>query len=176
MMNPDVFPGISQWEAWKDKKDIDQLPEYLDCILFRFPDISDLTYEQLSYTRENILKKIKNFNEQIHDLREACFEMFYEPKHWETLQRTINEKLNGAEQLQQFVDEEIHIQQARNSGSKKIIEVSMGITSMESLANYYEKSGMLKPYVAAILKERIDKATGLSRSIIYYNIRVGEYI
>ena len=69
-------------------------------------------------------------------------------------------------------DEELYLQQAKNSGLTKHIEVCAGITCLEALVDYYEQEGMFKPYVTAILKERIDKAAGLTRCALYYNIRI----
>jgi hypothetical protein len=160
------------WETLKNIEDIEQLPGYISIPLYRFPDISELTYEQLNRTRKNILEKINIFNKRIVELRKACSILTYEPSSCEVLRSTITEKLFGFEQLQHYIDEEIYIQNILNQENKRYVEINLGIASMEIIAGFFGYSGTLLPYVTEVLKERIDKTHGLQRCCLFYNIAV----
>ncbi len=173
-MNMNDSGSSSSWELWKNKTETDNLPEFLSCLLFRFPDVSGLSYEQLNYTRENLLKKLSQFNKQVDDLHEAVSELSYEAQHWEKLRNLLDEKLNSSSDLQQKLESELYIQYAKNAGGTKSFDVYVGITSLEVLANYHEKKGTLNAYSANTLRERLNLEEKHNRAIIFYNIQVSD--
>ena len=42
------------------------------------------------------------------------------------------------------------------------------------LGGYYGYTGTLEPYVASVLRERLERAGNLMRSILFYNIDISD--
>ena len=169
--NPAVFSDTVEW-----------MPRKNDQSLVSYAFLSGMSADSvagdmrsffpkiLRYTRENMLKNIKDFNLQLQNLSIQCSKMNYEPSAWQALQNLVRENVKGANLLQQIADKELYLQQIRNSGTTKVIHVNVGICPMEDIVNYYEKIGMMQSYQTDILKERIDKTGGFKLCCLYYNI------
>ncbi len=174
-LDPKLFPDVIDWEIMKQKSNTEKLPDFICQTLYKIPDISDFTAEQLEYLRDNILRKISSFNNQIDDLRKACLEIEYKEENWNEIKELLAEKLNGYKELQKEIDVEIYLQQVKNSGVNFYAEVSIGIASVRTVAEYFEKSGNTKPFVATSLYQRIEMFGSSTRCGVFVNISVKDY-
>ena len=173
MSLPEINPaGKKDLIELTDTGILDELPLYINQPLYVIPNISDLTFDQLEYTRNNLLGKNAVFNKQLDELRKTCIDLEYLPDNLPRLQQLLAEILNDGINIQQAITDEMYVQMVYKAGVSEMVLVSLGITSLGNLIDMYEKTGFFKPYVAAVLKQRMDIEKGLSYSIIFLNMQV----
>lgn len=149
--------------------------EIISLPLCNIPFGRNLTADNMMVLRKNILGKFKNIAKTIEEFRLIA--------HKENFGRSMKEKTIAFHKaikseiirFQSNIDDELYFQQIINSDEESFsIRVRLGISSIDTMISFYEKSGLLLPFVAEALKKNLSLKTDLNLCEVFLYFDVPE--
>ncbi|MEI8203559.1 MAG: hypothetical protein WCH34_11135 [Bacteroidota bacterium] len=157
-----------------------EIKDFIKIPLCDFPLFRGVKYEEMLYTREDLKPVFAPFKEDLKKLSEQLAELSYNSGNFEQINHLCQQAIvPHIAQIQQSVEESIYLSKFRNLYSDKIkIKCCLGITSAETLADYYHKAEVLVPYVVNEIKEQLNRHSILNKCYVfmYYEIQGTEEI
>ncbi len=145
------------------------LCDFIKIPLWDFPMLHGLNFAQLKYTRDNLQPALIPYNLKLKELSEEIFNMPFTIENQTQLKQICKDKLEHLIQpIQESIDNSLYIMQVKNKlGFKPHIKFCLGITSAETLINYYEKTETVLPYVADEIKIQTARHIDLKSSYVF---------
>ncbi|MEI8201589.1 MAG: hypothetical protein WCH34_01160 [Bacteroidota bacterium] len=148
--------------------------DFVKITLWDLPPIKGLTYEQLKYTREDLQAALAPFKSDVEALFVQLAGLPWTNENINPIKQLCLEKLMPHKtSVQQTIDQSIYLMMLKNKfPSHYKIRCCMGISSAETVLNFYEKNEMVLPYVANELKQQIGRNMDLKSTypFIYFEI------
>ena len=165
-LNEDVSTLLrfSSFDSSEDKEfDFIQIP------LWEFPFLWGLNFMQLKYTRDNLQLDMVPFNLSLNELSEEIFNIPFNIETQTLLKQICKTRLEDKiEPIQHAIYNSLYVTQVRNKlGFNPHVRFCIGITSVENLINYYEKSETVLPYIADELKTQTARHIDLQSSYVF---------
>lgn len=132
--------------------------------MFSFPICLNLAKDKMISLRTHMQEKIKTIS--------GLNEEFKKTVNTEELNDRLKEKcklyykkiLPEIQIMQQHIDKEIYFQQAVNSNEKHVsLTLNLGVATIATIIDYYEKTITLRPFVSAALKRQLAFKTDISK-------------
>jgi len=165
---PDELSDSAGFETISNN--VEKLPAFFSQQLYILPDITDLSSRELGSLRDNILPKVKSFNKLVVELRKACLNIHDKPMSMDGLQTLSHNVTADISELQEIFNKINFTSNTIKSENHRYAAVNLCVSSMEMLVNHYEHNGTLEPYVADVLRDRLDMRDELSRCCVFFNI------
>ncbi len=153
--------------------DINQLNgdtfDFIKLPLWKFPIVSKMMFLQLKYTREDIKSGLSLFHMQLKECLTALCELSFTIENFEKISTTLRDKIISLkEPVQHAIDTSLYISQLRNKKQGDgDMTFNLGITSAETLVDYYQQTKMIEPYVASEIKDRLKRTMNLDATCVF---------
>ncbi|MEI8203746.1 MAG: hypothetical protein WCH34_12070 [Bacteroidota bacterium] len=146
-----------------------------DCIdfikipLWRFPFTEKLNNAQINHSRNQLQPVVSQFKTHLKELSDAIFPLSFSTENLSEIKQLCHNKLiRHIAPVQQTIDESLYLIQAKkqfseNDGST----LCLGIASVETIINYFEKTETILPYVAEEIKQQVSRHFSLSSSMLF---------
>ena len=148
--------------------------EFIKIPLWNLPRISGLSYEEMQHIRQHLKPALDLFKSQLKALSKELHAITYEDESLHLIKQKCIEGLsNFIEPVQHSINQSLYLNKLRNQfPSDHYLKFCLGISTAETLVNYYEKKEIIEPYMASEIKQRVERHIGLSSSnfFAYYEI------
>jgi len=150
------------------------LPPFIYAPLFEFPQLDKLKYDQLKYTRENILRKLKDFNSALPALKTQLMKLEYNSENFSTISNLCNDFLsNYCEEIDSVTTDEIYIRQASmETPVNTKVSVHLAVASWDFLLRYFENTHSVEPYMINTIRQRMEIKDEANLTNIFYYLKV----
>jgi hypothetical protein len=141
--------------------------EYCDFIkipLWYLPPFIDITYEQMKYTREQLIPLLEPFDIHLTELNDLLKDIMYNQDSKAQIALLCQDKIiPHFENVQKNIDESLYLCKMKNKFPEGMgLRFCLGVTSNDNLVNFYERAGVVEPYMANEIKQRISRHTDLN--------------
>jgi len=150
---------------------------YFEIPLFSFPFIFNLDKEKMIALRGNMQPKMKNMHAMFHEFKTAMNKEEFNEILIEKCKSFYQQLLPEISIVQNQIDNNIYFQQEKHMGPEHtLITLNLGVAPISMIIDYYEKSGTLKPFVAAALKRQLSLKTDISKCdvFLYWTTSIGK--
>ena len=161
---------VEQLFTWSDFDQSDHKAfDYIKVPFWKFPLVYDMTFNQLKYTREDLKPLLQKFYTQFYDCLRQLFVMSFLTENHEKIIAIIQDKIMSLKlPIQQAIDNSLYISQLRNKTQGDAdLTFNLGITSAETLVDYYQRAEMIEPYVASEIKDRLKRKMNLDATCVF---------
>jgi len=142
--------------------------------LFNFPHLQDLTYEQLKNIRDELIPIVEPWHEEYEKFQKELITVPFENSQAQ-IKTLLNTYITPyLKAIQHKIDENLFAQQQKSKyGADQYIKVMLGITSIENQIHLLEKEGVLLPFVANTIMEKLEKGVNIKACypFIYHKIK-----
>ena len=137
--------------------------------LCELPSFIGITYKEVKYTRDQLQEVLKPFKTHLKDLSDELFKLPFTNESQPQIKQLYNEKLSQfITPIQPAIDESIYLSKQKNIfPDKNAINYCLGITSVETLIDFYEKAEIVEPYVASEIKQQVSRHMDLKATIVF---------
>jgi hypothetical protein len=144
-------------------------PVYFCIPLFAMFPLEDLDYDEISFTRKNLLSAFQPISEKIEAFRLWVEEQDYAGnKPFEILEKLRADIFPLLPGFQHKIDNEIYFQQYRQRYDVKVmVHVDLCVTSAKNLIKLYEHENLLLPYVAETCIKRLERQMDSNKCRIF---------
>lgn len=145
------------------------LPDILFIPFIELPDTSNLNYEQVKYTRDNIIKILKDFDAEILKTKEKISHTHYKAENITELRQCISSLSSTIPAgLQQMIDNEIYIVKSKNDNDYgQGIRIGIAITSCGHIFDIMEKGEITESFNLNTIKTHFEKIGSPAQTIIF---------
>jgi hypothetical protein len=144
-------------------------PMYFCIPLFTMFPLEDFDYEEINFTRKNLLSAFQPISEKIEAFRLWVEEQDYAGnKPFEILEKLRTDIFPLLPDFQLKIDNEIYFQQYRQRYDVKImVHIDLCVTSAKNLIKLYEHEKLLLPYVAETSIKRLERQMDINKCRIF---------
>jgi len=144
-------------------------PMYFCIPLFTMFPLEDFDYEEMNFTRKNLLSAFQPISEKIEAFRLWVEEQDYAGnKPFEILEKLRADIFPLLPDFQHKIDNEIYFQQYRQRYDVKVmVHVDLCVTSAKNLIKLYEHENLLLPYVAETSIKRLERQMDSNKCRIF---------
>ncbi len=143
--------------------------DFIKIPLWDFPAFPDILFTQMKYTRDNLLPHLIDFKKDLGELSDQLIDISFLPENHQQIRQICTKKLNHHLQpVQNIIGDSLYLKQLKNIFHKDMgLRFCLGVASIETLIDYYEKSKILLPYVASEVKNRVSKHIDLKKTEMF---------
>lgn len=137
--------------------------------LWQNPAILRMTFEEHSYSREQIKPALQLFKTTLKKIQNDFFSIHFNSKNMLDIMLTMEEEISPLIMpIQNAIDESIFLSKLKNKFSENSgLRFNLGVTKAKTLINYYEKTKILEPYIVSEIKHRVSKHIDLNTCIVF---------
>jgi hypothetical protein len=148
--------------------------DFIKIPLWGFPMFTDVTYPQLKYTRDLMKPVLAGFNDNLKQLTGQLLQMQYTPENQADIKQLCCEKLQSHRQpIQQALDESIYLSRLKNvTAGNNFFTFCLGITSVENIVRYFEKTEIVQPYVVSQIIHQLGRQINVNSTFMFSYILV----
>lgn len=147
--------------------------DYIKIPLWDFPMFDGITFLEMKHTCEDIKQALQSYNVMLDELMAKLFKIPFTTENQIEIKHLCTDNITPfILPIQNSINESLYLCKLKNqSDANTGSTFNLGITSAENLINYYEKSGIILPYVAAETKEQLSRKIDLKSSCLFlYNL------
>ncbi len=148
--------------------------DFIKIPLWKLPPLHQMTNAQLTYTSKEFKSILADFQKQLVLLSADLLKTTFSEKNGSLIkEKCADQLLHFVQPIQTSINDSLYISQYKNKFSTtEGITLCLGITSAANLVNYFEKTSVVKPYVASEIKQQLSRHIDLSSTHIfaYYEI------
>lgn len=143
--------------------------DFIKILLWKFPPILQISYEELKYTRNELHPVFENFSNNLNELSDQLFKISFLPENISQIKQLCGEKLLGLkDSVQKSIDESIYMARMKSNNSDEYyLRFCLGISSVPTIINYYGKSNTVESYITKEIQEQISRHTDLNSTHIF---------
>ncbi len=149
-------------------------PETDDCgfikmPLWKFPFIVNTPFEHINYTREQLQPVLQAFKGHLKELQTEFFGIDFVPENFHQIEQYIIEKMIPLiSPVQDAIDDNIYLSKLKNNSPENSgLVFCLGISSAETIVNYYEKNEIIEAFEANEINLRIARHIDLKSTYIF---------
>lgn len=164
----DNFPKIIKEINLQDNINTVQTEEnktgYFNIPLLHIPFLANEKKEIMQMLRNNLRPCFQNISDVIEDIKKTVRNEYFDEGLKNTVANFSDKIKPETEKIQNIISQQLHFQQLINSTDNWFnIYLNLGICSINTLVDYYEKSGNLLPFVADSLKKKLALKTDIDK-------------
>ena len=148
--------------------------EFIKIPLWNLPPILGLSYEEMKHIRQHLKPALDLFKSQLKEFSKELHAITYNDENLDKIKHECSNALsNFIEPVQKSINDSLYLNKLRNQfPSDHYLKFCLGITTAETLVNYYAQKEVIEPYMASEIKQRVERHIGLSSSNLfsYYEI------
>ncbi len=148
--------------------------EFIKIPLWNLPPILGLSYEEMKHIRQHLKPALDLFKSQLKAFSKELHAITYNHENLDKIKQECSNALsNFIEPVQKSINDSLYLNKLRNQfPSDHYLKFCLGITTAETLVNYYAQKEVIEPYMASEIKQRVERHIGLSSSNLfsYYEI------
>ena len=148
--------------------------DFIKIPLWKLPPLHQMTNAQLTYTSKEFKSILADFQKQLVLLSADLLKTTFSEKNGSLIkEKCADQLLHFVQPIQTSINDSLYISQYKNKFSTtEGITLCLGITSATNLINYFEKTSVVKPYVASEIKQQLSRHIDLNSTHIfaYYEI------
>jgi len=156
----------------------EQMYDFIKIPMWNFPSFTEITYDKMKYTRDELVPILSSFKLQLLELIGKLNEITFSKENISLISQLCVENINHhISPVQAKIDESLFLIQQKNKyPNLQHVKFCLGIASTHLLIDYYEKSEVLIPYVASEIKQQLSRQIDLNRTCVfsYYEIMQGD--
>jgi hypothetical protein len=147
----------------------DENYDFIKIPLWDMPPFADITYEQMKYTREQLQPHLEPLKEQLIGLSDLLTDVVYDRDNLSRITQLCMDEIHPyIGNVKNNIDESLYLCKMKNMFPEGLaMKFCLGITSNDNMVNYYEKLGIIEPYMANEIKQRISRNIDLHTSNIF---------
>ncbi len=148
--------------------------DFIKIPMWDIPPCYFLPYIQLNYTRENLKPALVPFKAKLKELSEELFDIKWKQENVPLIKQLCTEKLsNHIAPIQKAIGESLYLSPLKyNHTDFDNIKFCLGITSAETMVNYYEKNEIVEPYVASEIKHQLSRYIDLQSTYVFSYVEI----
>ena len=150
--------------------------------IFSFPLIyilygKDISKENLAVLRKNVLNKLNGIFAKIDEFKASLHNEEFDDIVKEKTLAFYESLKDERESFQTNIDEHMFIKQVLNSDKDCLrAQLRIGVCSIRTLVNYFEKSKILLPFVANALEKQLEQKMDIDKCDAFIYIKLPEDI
>ncbi|MEI8204524.1 MAG: hypothetical protein WCH34_15995 [Bacteroidota bacterium] len=146
--------------------------EFADIMTFPlvdFPKMSQLNYAQIKYTRDNFKPALAPFKNDFKSLANELINIPFTADNSIKIKQLCEDKLaHHKEILQKSLDESLYIVKLNHEFPLEAKqEFHIGVASINTVVDFYEKTEIVQPYMASEIKYQIARKLDLNSSYLF---------
>ncbi len=143
--------------------------KFIKIPLWKFPPVYNMPFEQHNYTRQQLLLALQPFNSALKELQNDFFSIGFTLENLSHFITSLNEKINPLIMpVQNEIDESLYLSSIKNNHPENSgLLFCLGVTSAETLINYYLQNEIIEPYIANEIKNRVARHFDLDTSNVF---------
>jgi hypothetical protein len=137
--------------------------------LWNFPHFTDINYQQIKYTRDNLQPGLKKFKEQLKEISDLLSQICFSSENFQQIRQLFDNRFfETIEQVQKLTDESLYINKMKNQFKENTgFRFCLGVTSVEAVVRSFERTETIQPYVANEIKHRIAREIDLKSGYVF---------
>jgi hypothetical protein len=143
--------------------------DFLKIPLWTFPPITTISHDQMKFTIEQLKPAFEPFKKQIQELSNQIVGLTFTRNNLSEIKKECADRLIPLkENVQKEINESMYLSSLKNSYPGNFgVEFCVGISSAETIINYFEKNKIIEPYMASEIKDRVSKQADIKASHIF---------
>ncbi len=133
------------------------------------PPIIGLSFEQMKHIKSELKVALNDLTTQMNELQEKYNVIDFNKDNLKEVIDLGKQHIEPClKPLKQAVEESLYLSKLRGEFSPdNILRFSLGVTSIETLVDFYEQSRVIEPYVASEMKQQISRNISLNSPILF---------
>ncbi|MEI8203287.1 MAG: hypothetical protein WCH34_09765 [Bacteroidota bacterium] len=141
---------------------------FLKIPLWHFPSTKDLSFEEFDYTRENLKTALAPFKIQLKEVSDKIKSLAWGDGNIAQIEQMCEPLINSQNTVQQAIDESLYMIKSKNQfPDKSGVSFNLGVSSVETIIDYYERSEIVLAYEANQIKEQVSRHIDLKTSYVF---------
>ena len=137
--------------------------------LLEVPPFRNMTYNEMRYTKEELKITLAPLKKDLLEFTDKLSTMRFEKKNVKKINKLLVDTLWNHLSLQQKIDESLYITKLKNQFPPELNSAfCIGITSAESIVDYFEKAKIILPYLANEIKQQLSRHIELKSSHLFF--------
>jgi len=148
--------------------------DFIKIPMWIFPSFAEITFDKMKYTRQDFAPTLTLFRKQLIELNTQLREISFSKDAYNMIKQLCTEKIkHHISPIQTKIDESLFMMQQKNKyPNLPHLKFHLAISSTQTLIDYYDKTGVLHPYVANEIKQQFCRHADITRTCVfaYYDI------
>ncbi len=143
--------------------------DFIKIPIWKFPLMPGIKFNQIKHTQNGLKKPMQEFTKYLDELTNQLFEIPFIAENHDKIRNLCTEKIvANLEPMQKTIDESLYLIHYRTQTPPDMgIKFHLGIASVATLVDYYEKAEIIQPYVATEIKHRLSREINLQSTCIF---------